>query len=250
MVNTMDESDLREQLAALYLRLNGFFTSGFIVHAPQVELNDKSQLRKNRTEVDILAVRFPHNGEPERQVEPARFLCVSSEYIDLLICEVKGAKASVQFNDGLWAMPESVCSVLRWIGVFDEHQVSELIEPVSELLKPQEINNHEKYREYVVPENLVANGKVRIRPILFAPDRQPSEKGQTKFIHGQELIDYVWACLRPDEARATCVTRYDFGLWGLYEPLVRLFKDSEHKPTMGDVYGTLRSTTRSDKKSC
>ena len=61
----MEISDFQEQLSALYLRLNGFFVSGFIVHAPQNEFNDKGEPRKNRTEVDVLAVRFPHNIELE-----------------------------------------------------------------------------------------------------------------------------------------------------------------------------------------
>ena len=42
----MDKSDLQELLAALYLRLNGYFPSGFIAHAPV----------GNLTEIDILAL--------------------------------------------------------------------------------------------------------------------------------------------------------------------------------------------------
>ena len=56
----MDTSDLQELLAALYLRLNGYFPSGFIAHASV----------GNLTEIDILAVRFPDHRELEREVEP------------------------------------------------------------------------------------------------------------------------------------------------------------------------------------
>lgn len=45
----MDKSDIQETLVLLYLRLNGYFGTGFIVHAPQ----------RNKTEMDVLAIRLP-----------------------------------------------------------------------------------------------------------------------------------------------------------------------------------------------
>ena len=42
------KSGVEEALAALYLRLNGYFTSGLIVHASRAERGS------NRTEIDLL----------------------------------------------------------------------------------------------------------------------------------------------------------------------------------------------------
>lgn len=49
----VDRSDIQETLVSLYLRLNGYFVSGFIVHA----------VYGVETELDVLAVRFPRHEE-------------------------------------------------------------------------------------------------------------------------------------------------------------------------------------------
>src|SRR5437867_493484 len=87
--------DLQETLVSLYLRLNGYFVSGFIVHAPG--MNKES----NRTQVDALGIRLPNNSEPEREVRPSEYLQLPTRQIDILICEVKGDKASLQFNEAI-----------------------------------------------------------------------------------------------------------------------------------------------------
>jgi hypothetical protein len=238
--HVMDKSDLQEQLAALYLRLNGFFVSGFVLHAPIGETNKQGETRRSRGDVDVLAVRFPHNREPEREVEPSRFLQVSSDCIDVLICEVKaGDNESPQFNESL-RQRDRVLTVLRWIGLFDEGQIEQVIDPVLAILQTRMQNDHVNYREYAVPENVLNGVRVRIRALLFAPDRMPAAPGQTKYIHGQELLDYIWNCLQPEHRRAECEDRYDFGLWGPYEPLVRFFKCQAHKPAdVASIYKTL-----------
>ena len=78
---TMTKSDVDEILVQLYLRLNGYFTSGFIVHS--------DDWGRARTEVDCIAVRHPHYREPERQIEPSEFLGANEGKIDLILCEVK-----------------------------------------------------------------------------------------------------------------------------------------------------------------
>src|SRR5947208_601368 len=76
-------SRLQESLLHLYLRLNGFFVTGFIVHSP---------VRGNlRTEIDALAIRMGYHAEPERLIVPSSYFLGPAEgKIDLLICEVKG----------------------------------------------------------------------------------------------------------------------------------------------------------------
>ncbi|MHA2030597.1 MAG: hypothetical protein ACW99Q_14510 [Candidatus Kariarchaeaceae archaeon] len=233
----MDRSYLQEQISSLYLRLNGCFVSGFIVHAPIGELNDQNELRTNRTEIDLLAVRFPNNREPEREIEPSPFLQVSSELIDILIGEVKGGnKKAPQFNKELRENPESIKSLFRWIGIFTDEEIDELIDPLMSMFGTQSPYDHENYRQLMASSQLVPK-KVRIRTIFFAPDRPMSSKGQTKYIYGEEIINYIWTCLRPDHPRQECETRYDFTRWGTYEPIIRFFKKANNKPSsIQEVY--------------
>ena len=79
---TWEEKDVHEALVGLYLRLNGYFTSGFIVHASE----EKEAKVRNITELDILAVRFPFNQEPGREVNPSKELALQKTVqINLLI---------------------------------------------------------------------------------------------------------------------------------------------------------------------
>jgi hypothetical protein len=57
-----ERSDIQERLLHLYLRLNGYFVSGFIPHS--------HEHGKILTQVDALAVRHPFNCEPKRGIEP------------------------------------------------------------------------------------------------------------------------------------------------------------------------------------
>src|SRR5580658_7819091 len=72
-------SRMQEQLLSLYLRLNGYFVSGLIVHSPTPG--------ENFTEVDLLGIRFPRSREPERQIDSDPLLETSTDLIDLVICE-------------------------------------------------------------------------------------------------------------------------------------------------------------------
>jgi hypothetical protein len=71
----VEKGEIQETLVSLYLRLNDFFVSGFIVHASHGV----------GTEMDVLAVRFPSHKEPEREVQPCRYLAVPTDHIDSLL---------------------------------------------------------------------------------------------------------------------------------------------------------------------
>ena len=73
------EPDVQEALLHLYLRLNGYFVSGLILHSEV-----KGQ---NATELDAIAVRHKFQCEARREVEPSKFL--SPKKADVLICEVR-----------------------------------------------------------------------------------------------------------------------------------------------------------------
>src|ERR1700731_3077069 len=112
----MRKSEIQETLVSLYLRLNGYFVSGFIVHAPGIDSAG------NRTQVDALAIRLPYNSEPEREVMPSEYLQIPTGTTDIALCEVKGGHEALQFNQGLRG-PDAIRSVLRWIGAFEEKEM-------------------------------------------------------------------------------------------------------------------------------
>jgi hypothetical protein len=224
----MKKHDLQETLVSLYLRLNGYFVSSFIVHAPDMDKGG------NRTQVDALAVRFPYNSEPEREILPSEYLQIPVGVTDIMLCEVKGGHAPLQFNHGLRS-PTAIQSVLRWIGVFEEKQIETLLEPVREILEPRDPDSPETFR--VVPS---AFGRYQLRAMLFAPDRAEPRKNQTRYVHGQELVTFINKCLCAESRRQQCATQYDFGLWGaLYEPIVRLIKSGNRELALSDIYRAL-----------
>jgi hypothetical protein len=226
MEDTMPEkkkkSSLQENLLNLYLRLNGFFVTGFIVHSPV--------LGKNRTEIDALAIRHPHNREPERLIQPSPFLQVSTEYIDLLICEVKSRGQKLQFNDALRNTPHALESILRWAGLFHENEIPDLVNQLLPLLEPSAEAKQD------VPR-VIDPRKTRIRAILCSPERWLKRNNQSWFIPGSEIFNYAHTCFCPEKPRDPCSTRYDFKAWGeVYGPIVNFFKSNSEIKSIKELY--------------
>ncbi len=229
MGNKKPRSYTQEDLLKLYLRLNGFFITGFIVHSPD--------FGKNRTEIDALAIRLPHNAEPERVLEPSPYLEPSIDLVDFLICEVKSKGQKLRFNDSLCNSLSAIESVLRWGGLFCEKEVIALAPEVQNIIQQANPSKQE------IPM-LLGPRKTRIRAILCSPERWNKRSNQPWFINGQEIFGYLWKCFCPDEPRSTCSTVYDFTAWGKsYDQLVRYFKDRKRKNqsqgTINDLYKDL-----------
>jgi hypothetical protein len=217
-------SRTQENLLNLYLRLNGFFVTGFIVHSPA--------LGKNRTEIDALAVRHPYNDEPERVIRPSPYLETSSELTDLLICEVKSKRQPLHFNKPLRDSIPAIKSVLRWAGLFRDEEVQELASKLQTRLQPSDPPGQD------IP-SVLGPRSTRVRAILCSPERWNRQDNQPWFVNGSEIFKYLWQCFCPETPRDCCSTRYDFGLWGeSYEPLVRYFKDPGQKGSgkLKDLY--------------
>src|SRR5258706_8093587 len=124
-------SNAREDLIALYLRLNGYFSTGFIIHSP-----DRGNIY---TEIDALSIRLPHNTEPERQILPSPYLETSSQHADLLICEVKGRGRPLQFNDALRDNIGAIESILRWAGLIPRSRVPSIARKLQVIMQPTNI---------------------------------------------------------------------------------------------------------------
>lgn len=210
MLNDEMRSEAQESLLHLYLRLNGYFVTGFIAHA--------AERRRNRTQIDALAVRHPFNREPRRQIGPSSFL--SPNGTDVLICEVKSGRRP-KFNRGLRCSDEAVRDVLAWVGLFDEEETCAVARALIPLLEPN------------APAELARAGVagprgVTVRPLLSAPemsDDSKCDKGGPWTLAGPEMFEYIGACLNPATQRVDCSIVYDPGAWGpILEKLVRYFK--------------------------
>ncbi len=213
------KSQVQEELLSLYLRLNGFFITGFIVHSPIHG--------QNVTEIDMLAVRFPYNKEPERQVQSDPLLETSDQLVDLVICEVKSSGQQLQFNRALVAAPDTIARLLRWAGMFQETEIAALAPQVQSALSPANPLKSD------IP-SVIGPRQKRIRGLLCSPERKDRRNNQAWFLTGSAMFDYISRCLCPPVPRSTCATTYDFGLWGAYEHTVRYFKERGQSET-GDM---------------
>jgi hypothetical protein len=119
-LNQQDSSIINpdpEEVAYWFFRLNGCLTiKNFVVHP--------DSRGGQRTEVDILAVRFPYrcelitSGEPMRDYEVFK----SSDLIDIVIAEVK--RGDCEINDSLTnKSAENMHRVLYAIGAFKKDDV-------------------------------------------------------------------------------------------------------------------------------
>jgi hypothetical protein len=215
-ISDIDKGELQELIATLYLRLNGYFTSGLILHHPDTG--------KNLSDVDVLAIRFPWHVQPDREVGPAPELNCSKTETDIVIGEVKSKGQPLQFNDSVRDSPEAVCRILQWTGAFEQQEITGLEPQVRSALSPGALLKSEW-------PTVQAPRSTRIRGVLFSPEYNSRRENQPWFLPGPPILDYLWRCLHPGAAPPSCSRRYDFGLWGKdLEPLVRYVKESA-KPT-------------------
>lgn len=210
-------SILQERIVDLYLRLNGYFTSGLIIHS--------EDWGKQSTEIDNIAVRFPKHLQKDRKVNCSKYLEIPNN-IDILICEVKSKKQELQFNKPL-INPDNLEvweKMLNWIGLFSKKQIVNLKKDLNSLVQTEENVKNKNFKFVTITTDF---GKISIRPIVFSPERNVPQKNQIKYIHGNEIIDFIWKCLCPKEKRNSCSTMYDLTSWGteLY-PIVKIFKDA------------------------
>ena len=213
---------MQENLFSLYLRLNGYFVTGFIVHASN----------GSKTEIDALAVRFPHHREPEREIGSSRVLDISDSLVDFLVCEVKSGKEDINFNTSFRDDTEAVASVLNRFGAFTDKEISELVPQIRDVLRPEEIQKSKTFPAINIPRI-----NSRLRFLLVAPDQKRPAENQKPYIYGDDMISYIWECFRPEVQRQRCGARYNWHLWGeQYIKLVKYFKD-KNRAEPGDIEG-------------
>lgn len=208
-----DKSLIQEQLVKLYLRLNGYFTTGFIVH---------SQANQIRTELDVLAVRFPFHNQDDTNHNSSEFLEVPSN-IDIIIGEVKGGRL-LQFNSGL-RNKKSLEKLLKWTGAIEEGIIGNIIPDLLEKLEYQGDKEQMTFNPITIKISETQLGTITIRPLLFHFKKTNGGRG-IKFVDWDEINNFIWKCLCPDEIRKSCGVRYDFNAWGSeFTQIVRAYKD-------------------------
>lgn len=212
----MTRSELQEKLVALYLRLNGYFTTGLIIHSADDYNVDG--------EVDVIGVRFGNHRQEDRLISCSAYLEIPEDStVDVIIGEVKGRNSSLQFNESIRLYEDRRYKMLTWLGFLNDIDIDKVSKQLEASIQTKEINNSENYERINYEGNV---GLISIRPILFAPDRIQPRANQIKFVHGQELLNFIWECFRPENRREMCETNYwAINNWGRrFEDLVRYFK--------------------------
>lgn len=203
-----------EDLVALYLRLNGYFVTGLIVHS-----HEHGNIV---SEIDLLAIRNAYSREPERQVEPSPFVDPVEGTTDLIIAEVKSKGQLLQFNESFRNSSSAIEMVLNWAGLFKPDDVPDLARYLTPLLQP--LGSSAKSADSL--PRLPGPGDTRITPLICSPDRSKRDAESNLFLDQDECFRHIWTCLCPGSPRKSSSTQYDFSAWGpQLDPIVRYFKD-------------------------
>jgi hypothetical protein len=221
----MTKSDVHEILAQLYLRLNGYFTTGLILHSPE--------WGRARTEIDCFAVRHPYHCQSDRRVETSDFLGEYDGETDLILCEVKSELGALGFNQPVRDDLEALRAALRWAGVWTEEEIHSVAERFQPLL--QSDVSIDDARAGIV------EGSCRIRGLLCCP---PCSEGTANrwCLLGSEIFRFAVLCFNPPTPRESCSTRYNFRQWGYpFTPVVTYFKHGDGKAeiTLEGLYAHL-----------
>ncbi len=154
-----------EQLALWYLRLNGYLTvPNFVLH--------RDTPGSERTEADVLAVRFPHSSEVAgRKMETDSNLVRQHEKIDFIIAEVKSGACDL---NGPWIdeKRKNMHYVLRWLGMVPQPEVPRVAEDL--------------YRDKVCERE-----KWVIRLVCFGSQRSQHLPGNVLQLTHEQVVEFV-----------------------------------------------------------
>lgn len=215
-MTSKERSTIQENIVKLYLRLNGYISTGLIIHSPEKTISG---------EIDIIAIRFPYHNQNDTEHNSSTFLEIPNS-IDVIIGEVKSHGISLKFNKSLRnenLIPLS--KVIKWIGLFKEEQIPEIAQNLLLLIKPVENSNKTSFSSLIIKTEF---GQISIRPILFSPESISNISKTDKFVGWQEINNFLWGCLCPANIREQCGTRYDFSAWGSgISEIVKAYKNRQ-----------------------
>jgi hypothetical protein len=228
----MERSEFQEKLVGLFLRLNGYFQTGYM---PQSEV-----WGNNGTDFDRVGIRFPLHSQSERGEIFSAHLDIQNKAIDIIIAEVKNS--SMKFNDAIKSVNNrsniNITQLLRWCGLFEDEEIINL---TIQFLSITDNDALAVNKSFAKIEHKNRFGAITIRPMIFSIETAHEEGENIMFINGINIIEYLWECLCPDEKRIDCSTRYPFKNWGFeYADIVGYIKERHLKgesiPTTSDLY--------------
>jgi hypothetical protein len=216
----MRKSDVNEALAALYLRLNGYFTTGLILHSPE--------WGQNQTEIDCLAIRHLYHSQAERGLGGAELVNDNEEVSDLILCEVKSDPSQLRFNKPIRTDAEALSRILRWAGIFNEKQIESVVERLRPLLQEDVMAGTARAG--------VVEGRFRVRALLCCPALGGPVVDRW-CLTGDEIFGYASRCFNPAEPRPYSSTRYNFRQWGYpFTPIVHWLKEQPDPLALEALY--------------
>lgn len=152
-----------EELVEWYLRLNGYFI------IPNFILHPLFPGRSQRTEIDLLAVRFPYQREIVCNSEGKRLPIkndknlVTDQLIDCLIVSVKGIQSEAEVNKAIKDC-QNLKDIIKRFGFIDSEE--DITDVSNELLRnKQAIRNHYQIRLLAVAGSL--NCRSKTKQIIF-----------------------------------------------------------------------------------
>jgi len=79
---------------------------------------------------------------------------------------------------------------------------------------PQPVNHPDTKIEIVLKPSDDILYPTRLRPVLFHLGRREPSRNQAWFVGYQEIMIFIWRCLRKEFQPNSCQREYDNGLWG------------------------------------
>jgi hypothetical protein len=212
---------IQETLVTLYLRLNGFFVSGHIIHA---DISDPAIQEKG--EIDTLAIRLPFGREPEACNPPTEYLGIKRGRIEIIIGEVKSGKEPIQFNPSL-RDPDNICNVLLRTGFTeDDNLLMRISQSFAHQLIPKPFNSPNDHIEIYLEPSGDIRYPIRIRPTIFHLGFHSPTRNQAWFVGYDEIMNDIWHRVRKEFEPPSCQRQYDLRLWGpIFNTIVAYFKD-------------------------
>lgn len=214
----MNKSVVDEYLVDLYLRLNGYITTGLIVHSPV--------WGQTSTDIDKIAMKYPYHQQQERQVASSEFMESTVNKIDVVFCEIKNKPEGLKFNRPIKTDVGVLISSLKWLGMVPPDEIDELAQ---QLILMFHDDSHS-----TISKTGFSWGGYNFRSLLCCPNLH--QKTDSWVLNSEEIFSFISQCLNPQERRDTCSTRYNFQQWGYVTvDIVRYFKQDAN-PNIDDLY--------------
>ena len=212
-----------EELSRLYLRLNGFINQNLIIHS--------GKKGESCGELDIIGIRLPFHLQKDREVDTSPILEVSKKRIQIIVGDCKNYKNrnDLEFSP-IRKNRECIEKLINWIGLQEKGDEA-LIEKFESCLN---VHRNKKIIGFPTIELDRSYGKFDIKFIFFCPSLEKWDGTGFKYIHGQEIFDFIFQCLNKFDEKKHCSKTYNYENWNNFEWIIRYFKGRTSSGTIDD----------------